>query len=104
MFVLLMFTLSDTVMLSFLLIAALPGVVNWQHRLWLTMREFLTHRNNDSLRSKKLSADIINKYEHQLWDSKNYFIATASYHFKHTHKLSVGISRLQALTSALRVS
>lgn len=90
-------------MLYFLLIPALPGVVNWQHRLWLTMREFLTHRSNESLQTNKLSADIFNKYEQKLWDSKNYFIATASYHFKHTHKLSVGISRLQALTSALRV-
>lgn len=67
------------------------------------MREFLTHRNDDSLQTKKLPTDLLNRYEQKLWDSKNYFIATATYHFKHTHKLSVGISRLQALTSALRV-
>lgn len=93
-----------TLIFYFLLISALPGVVNWQHRLWLTMREFLRHRSNDSLQINKLSADIFKKYEQKLWDSKNYFTATATYHFKHTHKLSVGISRLQALTSALRVS
>lgn len=67
------------------------------------MREFLAHRNNNSLQTKKMTEDIYKKYEEKLWDSKNYFIATATYHFKHTHKLSVGISRLQALTSALRV-
>lgn len=93
-----------TLMSYFLYILALPGVVNWQHRLWLTMREFLTHKSNNSLQTNKLSANIFKKHEQKLWDSKNYFIATATYHFKHTHKLSVGISRLQALTSVLRVS
>lgn len=41
--------------------------------------------------------------ESKLWNSKNYLIATASYHFNYTQKLSVGISRLQSLTNILRV-
>lgn len=41
--------------------------------------------------------------ESKLWNSKNYFIATASYHFNYTQKLSVAISRLQSLTNVLRV-
>lgn len=51
-----------------------------------------------------LSQSEFKDYEDKLWNSRNYFIATATYHFKYTHKLSVGISRLQSLTNVLRVS
>ncbi|KAJ8735536.1 hypothetical protein PYW07_007156 [Mythimna separata] len=81
--------------------ATLPGVLNWQHRLWMTMREFLQHRNNIPAKNT-LTPEEFNKYEYKLWDSRNYLIATTTYHFKHTQKLSVGISRLQSLTSMLR--
>ncbi|XP_041975522.1 probable leucine--tRNA ligase, mitochondrial [Aricia agestis] len=83
--------------------ATLPGVINWQHRLWLTVREFLEHRNNVKLyESSNLSEEKFKEFELSLGNSKNYFTATATYHFKYTHQLSVGISRLQSLTSALR--
>ncbi|XP_049881347.1 probable leucine--tRNA ligase, mitochondrial isoform X2 [Pectinophora gossypiella] len=69
--------------------ATLPGVLNWQHRLWLTIREFLKHRNDDSLhKSNNITKDEFKKFENKLWDSKNYFIATATYHFKHTQHIS----------------
>ncbi|CAH0695173.1 unnamed protein product [Spodoptera exigua] len=81
--------------------ATLPGVLNWQHRLWMTMREFLNHRNNVP-EVNTLTPEEYNKHEYKIWDSRNYLIATTTYHFKHTQKLSVGISRLQSLTSVLR--
>jgi leucyl-tRNA synthetase len=82
----------------------LPGVLNWQHRLWLTMRDYLKHRNTFVPSSKNLPQKEFDEYETKIWNARNYIIATTTYHFKHTHKLSVGISRLQSLTNTLRVS
>lgn len=85
-------------------IAALPGVLNWQHRLWITIRDFINHRNNaDILKQNDLSKEM-KDLDMKIWNSRNYFNATATYHFQYTQKLSVGISRLQSLTNVLRVS
>lgn len=50
-----------------------------------------------------MTDDDFKKHEAKIYDARNYYTATATYHFKYTHKLSVGISRLQSLTTALRV-
>ncbi|XP_060803565.1 leucine--tRNA ligase, mitochondrial isoform X2 [Amyelois transitella] len=81
--------------------ATVPGILNWQHRLWLTIRDFLKYRN-ETLVSSTLTTEEFAKFELNLRESRNYFIATTTYHFKHTQKLSVGISRLQGLTNTLR--
>ncbi|RVE41321.1 hypothetical protein evm_014029 [Chilo suppressalis] len=82
--------------------ATLPGVLNWQRRLWLTIRDFLKHRNSIGFDTIQLTEAEYIKHEETIWNAKNYFIATTTYHFKHTNKLSVGISRLQSLTNTLR--
>ncbi|XP_063357531.1 leucine--tRNA ligase, mitochondrial [Cydia amplana] len=83
--------------------ATFPGVLNWQHRLWITVRDFIKHRNDATLyEQEKITSEEFEKIDFKLWDSRNYFTANTSYHFKYTHMLSVGISRLQALTNALR--
>ncbi|CAG4978926.1 unnamed protein product [Parnassius apollo] len=83
--------------------ATLPGVLNWQHRLWITMRDFIEHRNNaDLTRNKNVSNADIQNYDTKIWGLRNYLIATTTYHFKYSQKLSVGISRLQSLTNVLR--
>ncbi|KAJ2947843.1 hypothetical protein O0L34_g9632 [Tuta absoluta] len=83
--------------------ATLPGVLNWQHRLWMTIREFLQHRNDSTLQtSKMLTEEEFKSHELKLWDSRNYLIAHTTFQFKHTQMISVGISRLQSLTSTLR--
>ncbi|CAB3240586.1 unnamed protein product [Arctia plantaginis] len=81
--------------------ATLPGVLNWQHRLWMTIREFLKHRQNMATKNT-LNSDEFEKHEAKIWDSRNFLTATTTFHFKYTLKLSVGISRLQSLTSVLR--
>ncbi|XP_063821308.1 leucine--tRNA ligase, mitochondrial [Ostrinia nubilalis] len=80
--------------------ATLPGVLNWQHRLWLTLRDFLKYRTSNV--SKTIADVDFKKHESKILDARNYYTATATYHFKYTYKLSVGISRLQSLTSTLR--
>lgn len=86
-------------------ISAFPGVLNWQKRLWMTMQEFITHRKNDTIcKSNNFTDENFTALEQKIADSRNYFIANTTYHFKYTQKLSVGISRLQGLTNVLRVS
>ncbi|XP_063395151.1 leucine--tRNA ligase, mitochondrial isoform X1 [Cydia fagiglandana] len=83
--------------------ATFPGVLNWQHRLWITVRDFIKHRNDVTLyEQNNITKEEFEKIDFKLWDSRNYFTANTLYHFKYTHMLSVGISRLQALTNALR--
>ncbi|XP_047985060.1 leucine--tRNA ligase, mitochondrial [Leguminivora glycinivorella] len=83
--------------------ATFPGVLNWQHRLWITVRDFIKHRNDVTLyQQNNITSEEFENIDFKLWDSRNYFTANTSYHFKYTHMLSVGISRLQALTNALR--
>lgn len=68
------------------------------------MRDFLKHRSTYNTNdNKKMSSEEFRNIESKLWNSRNYLIATATYHFKYTQKLSVGISRLQSLTNVLRV-
>ncbi|CAH2102578.1 unnamed protein product [Euphydryas editha] len=83
--------------------ATLPGVLNWQRRLWMTIRDFINHRTNiDTTGCNGVLNKEFKELESQLWSSRNYIIATATYHFKHTQQLSVAISRLQSLTKVLR--
>ncbi|KAG7310709.1 hypothetical protein JYU34_003514 [Plutella xylostella] len=83
--------------------ATFPGVLNWQKRLWMTMQEFITHRKSDTIcKSNNFTDENFTALEQKIADSRNYFIANTTYHFKYTQKLSVGISRLQGLTNVLR--
>ncbi|XP_061708795.1 leucine--tRNA ligase, mitochondrial [Cydia pomonella] len=83
--------------------ATFPGVLNWQHRLWITVRDFIKHRSDVTLYEQNtINSEDFEKIDFKLWDSRNYFTANTSYHFKYTHMLSVGISRLQGLTNTLR--
>ncbi|KPJ16720.1 putative leucyl-tRNA synthetase, mitochondrial [Papilio machaon] len=82
--------------------ATLPGVLNWQHRLWITIRDFMKHRNNPDLIKENYMSKEMEDLDTKIWNARNYFNATATYHFKYTQKLSVGISRLQSLTNVLR--
>lgn len=82
----------------------MPGALNWQRRLWMTMRDFLKHRTNtDTTGGNGVLSKEFEELESKLWNSRNYIIATATYHFKYTQQLSVAISRLQSLTNVLRV-
>ncbi|VVD02117.1 unnamed protein product [Leptidea sinapis] len=67
----------------------LPGVLNFQHRLWLTIREFLTFRQKSELIQRNITpSEKYIEYERLLRDARNFFTATTTYHFKYTQKLS----------------
>lgn len=41
--------------------------------------------------------------EAKLSDARNYYVKGATFHFRHTHQLSVAISKMQGLTNSIRV-
>lgn len=82
---------------------AFPGVLNWQHRLWLTVREFHGIRNNNSVQKCTIDSSTFKNEEIKLHDSRNYYVKKTSSNFRKSYQLSVAISKLQGLTTSLRV-
>lgn len=82
---------------------AFPGVLNWQNRLWLTIREFLSIRNGNDVRKDSIDLSTFQKEEFKLHDARNYFVKKTSGNFRKSYQLSVAISKLQGLTNTLRV-
>ncbi|XP_060853600.1 leucine--tRNA ligase, mitochondrial [Rhopalosiphum padi] len=81
-----------------------PGILNWQHRLWLTIREFRALRNNDDIQRHTIDSSIFQKEEIKLHDARNYHVKKTSSNFRKSYQLSVAISKLQGLTNILRKS
>ncbi|XP_044765914.1 probable leucine--tRNA ligase, mitochondrial [Coccinella septempunctata] len=76
-----------------------PGIINWQNRLWLTVKEFLKYR-------KSLPA-VINKdkekeCEDYMFDSRNFYIKGTTFNYYISQQLSVAVSKQQGLTNSLR--
>lgn len=82
---------------------AFPGVLNWQHRLWLTIREFLTIRKSREVQKNVIDVSKFQKEEIKLCDVRNYYVKKTSSNFRKSYQLSVAISKLQGLTNVLRV-
>lgn len=82
---------------------AFSGVLNWQHRLWLTVREYRTIRINNDIKRDKIDSSMFQKEEIRLQHSRNYYIKKTSSNFRKSYQLSVAISKLQGLTNSLRV-
>ncbi|KAL1517464.1 hypothetical protein ABEB36_001227 [Hypothenemus hampei] len=78
-----------------------PGVLNWQKRLWLTIREFLEHRNQPP---PLIPQDQFKAQEDYLWDSRNYYIKGASFNYVISQQMSVAVSKQQGLTNSIRRS
>ncbi|XP_076292718.1 leucyl-tRNA synthetase, mitochondrial [Lasioglossum baleicum] len=82
----------------------IPGIINWQSRLWKTMKTFMDYRNNVSLEELQ-EKSIDPKYEADdayMFDSRNYFLKSATFSITDSQQLSVAISRMQGLTNSLR--
>ncbi|XP_035779650.1 probable leucine--tRNA ligase, mitochondrial [Anopheles albimanus] len=82
--------------------ATFPGILNWQKRIWMTMYDFHEIRSKLVAGEGPPSTEEYRQHEHQLWDARNYFTAGATFNYRHSHQLSVGISKMQGLTNAIR--
>lgn len=76
-----------------------PGVLNWQKRLWLTIRDFINHRNN---LPPKIDGPEFQEQDNYLFDSRNYYVRGTTFNYKFTQQLSIAVSKQQGLTNSLR--
>uniref|UniRef100_A0A8D8CCV3 leucine--tRNA ligase n=1 Tax=Culex pipiens TaxID=7175 RepID=A0A8D8CCV3_CULPI len=81
--------------------ATFPGILNWQKRIWMTMHDYHKLRSESSL-SPPPDTPEFRAADLKLWDARNYFTAGATFNYRHSHQLSVGISKMQGLTNAIR--
>ncbi|XP_058062337.1 leucine--tRNA ligase, mitochondrial [Anopheles bellator] len=85
--------------------ATFPGILNWQKRIWMTVHDFREIRSKVGTPEGMVLPNATEEYtqhEHQLWDARNYFTAGVTFNYRHSHQLSVGISKMQGLTNAIR--
>ncbi|KAG5674755.1 hypothetical protein PVAND_004705 [Polypedilum vanderplanki] len=76
-----------------------PGIINWQKRLWMTLHDFHYIREKVGEIEK---SDKFNEHEEKLLDACNYFASGATFNFRVSYQISVAISQMQGLTSAIR--
>ncbi|XP_021925518.1 probable leucine--tRNA ligase, mitochondrial isoform X2 [Zootermopsis nevadensis] len=81
-----------------------PGILKWQHRLWLTMRSFLNIRSNlENVVSDTVSdTPEFKEHEAKMFDSRNYYLKGVTFNYTTSFQLSVAISKMQGLTNSLR--
>lgn len=84
--------------------ATFPGILNWQKRIWMTMYDYAKLRGSISSEQSSTDKEEFLHQDRQLWDARNYFSAGATFNYKYSHQLSVGISKMQGLTNAIRRS
>ncbi|XP_053987220.1 leucine--tRNA ligase, mitochondrial isoform X2 [Hylaeus volcanicus] len=81
----------------------IPGILNWQNRIWNTVKWFIDYRNSVSLEELQTTPTDPKfvKDDSYMFDSRNYFLKSATYSITNSQQLSIGISRLQGLTNSL---
>ncbi|KXJ76256.1 hypothetical protein RP20_CCG010031 [Aedes albopictus] len=84
--------------------ATFPGILNWQKRIWMTMHDYRLHRSAIQPSQTPPKSEEFLQQDRKLWDARNYFAAGATFNYKFSHQLSVGISKMQGLTNAIRRS
>lgn len=82
--------------------ATFPGILNWQKRLWLTLNYFYDIRSQENLENFKFTNEQFIAEDEKLYDARNYYIKGATFNYRHSHQLSVAISKMQGLTNSLR--
>ncbi|XP_012267572.2 leucine--tRNA ligase, mitochondrial isoform X1 [Athalia rosae] len=86
--------------------ATFPGIIKWQHRLWLTVKDFLQLRNElapEQLHASPKGEKFVEQ-ELMLFDSRNYYVRGVTLNITDTQQLSVAISKMQGLTNSIRRS
>uniref|UniRef100_A0A8D8ZZD4 leucine--tRNA ligase n=1 Tax=Cacopsylla melanoneura TaxID=428564 RepID=A0A8D8ZZD4_9HEMI len=83
--------------------AAFPGILNWQVKLWLLVKDYLRYsRDPDSLIRTKLTPEQTAAAEHKLCAVRNQTVRAVTYAYSRNHQLNAAICRLQSYTTSLR--
>lgn len=80
---------------------AFPGILNWQKRLWLLVKDFRKLRID--LTEEELKTNLEDKQfeddDYYMFDSRNYYIKGVTFNITGSQQLSVAISKMQGLTN-----
>lgn len=93
--------LEDNIFILIYNITAIPGIKNWQNRIWNSVKQFKSERDNMSLEKLQNEPTDPKYVEHNayMFDSRNYFLKKVTYNIVKTQQLSIAISRMQGLTN-----
>lgn len=83
------------------LIVAFPGILQWQRRLWLTIKDFIKHRNEET---QVITDELFKEQDEYMFDSRNFYVKGATFNYCNSQQISVAISKMQGLTNSIRVS
>lgn len=97
-------TICSRINRSLSFVQAFPGILNWQKRIWMTMHDYRLLRSAIEPAQTPPDTEEFLQQDRKLWDARNYFSAGATFNYKFSHQLSVGISKMQGLTNAIRRS
>ena len=100
------FHLPHAVIVLLNVFVAFPGILRWQNRLWLTLRNFLNIRNQleEKIPESVVETAEFKKHEAYMFDSRNYYLKGVTFNYTSAFQLSVAISKMQGLTNSIRVS
>jgi leucyl-tRNA synthetase len=76
-----------------------PGIINWQKRLWITIRDFINHRTNPP---PAIAEDQFKAHDDYMFDSRNYYVKGVTFNYCGSQQHSVAISKQQGLTNSIR--
>lgn len=65
------------------------------------MDDFYNVRN--SAHEMTVPSKDLHSEDYKMFDARNYYVKGSTFHYKHTHQLSVAISKMQGLTNSLKV-
>lgn len=83
--------------------ATFPGVLYWQNRIWMTVNDFVRLRKEHGQKCVTNEKEF-EEHNARLLDARNFYVAGVTFNYRHSHQLSVAISKMQGLTNSIRVS
>ena len=66
------------------------------------MRDFIQHQNSIAVR-KSPSEEVLNKQERVWYEARNFFLKGVTFSYQYTQQISIAITKMQGLTTALKV-
>lgn len=81
---------------------AFPGIINWQHRLWLLLNEFNKTRNDNKINAPEPNDINYQSDELKLFELRNSMVVRAGNNYENAY-FHLAIKICQELTDELRV-
>lgn len=85
-----------------LILSAFPGILNWQHRIWLCLSEFNKIRNDDTITKPEENNTNYENEDLSLFEIRNFCVSKTERAYSDAH-FSSAVKKCQELTDELRV-